>query len=165
MEKSCRKIPVWFLQFTKKAEKAIFWSRIHFFRKFVTFIGKLLSFRIPHLAKLVGTPSIRVVSYSKNDYLIFFRFGDIFQVWHLEFKIGRWNDSMYAQKSHNSRKQPLRKTHKTLNFVQPIFSFLKYSVLSNENTDYFFHLSQKKSFIVGPIKNFWWMFAQTGTTQ
>ena len=32
---------------------------------------------------------IRVVSYSKNDYLIFFRFGDIFQVWHLEFKIGR----------------------------------------------------------------------------
>ena len=47
-----------FLQFTKKAQKAILWSRIHFFEKFVIFAGKLLSFRILRLAcpKHVRTP-------------------------------------------------------------------------------------------------------------
>ena len=46
------------MQFTKKAEKAILWSRIRFIGKFVIFAYKLLSFRILHLAypKLVGTP-------------------------------------------------------------------------------------------------------------
>ena len=45
------------MQFTKEAQKAILWSRIHFFVKFVTFAYKLLSFRILDLAhpKLVGT--------------------------------------------------------------------------------------------------------------
>ena len=58
MEKICLKIPFSILQFTKKAKKAIFWSRVHFFVKLVIFVGKLLSFRILHLAcpKLVGTP-------------------------------------------------------------------------------------------------------------
>ena len=57
MEKSCLKIPFVFLQFTKKAQKAILWSRIHVFVKFVIFAGKLLSFRILYLAcpKHVGT--------------------------------------------------------------------------------------------------------------
>ena len=44
------KIPFSFLQFTKKAQKAILWSRIHFFVKFVIFAGKLLSFRALHFA-------------------------------------------------------------------------------------------------------------------
>ena len=60
MEKTCLKIPFSILQLAKKAKKAIFWSRIHFFVKLVIFVGKLLSFRILHLAypKLVGTPCI-----------------------------------------------------------------------------------------------------------
>ena len=58
MEQSCNEIPFSILQFTKKAEKAVFWSRIRFFGKFAIFAYKLLSFRILHLAypKLVGTP-------------------------------------------------------------------------------------------------------------
>ena len=75
MEKTCLKIPFSILQLAKKAEKAIFWSRIHFFEKFVIFVGKLLSFRILHLAypKLVGTPCITktlnsvIWSIFKND--------------------------------------------------------------------------------------------------
>ena len=57
-----------FLQFTKKAQKAILWSRIHFFVKFVIFAGKLLSFRILHLAcpKHVGTPCIMDGNYLKS---------------------------------------------------------------------------------------------------
>ena len=60
LEKSCLKIPFVFLQFTKKAQKAILWSRIHVFVTFVIFAGKLLSFRILHLAcpKHVRTPCI-----------------------------------------------------------------------------------------------------------
>ena len=60
------KNPFSFLQFTKKAQKAILWSRIHFFVKFVIFAGKLLSFRILHLAcpKLVGTPCRRLILFS-----------------------------------------------------------------------------------------------------
>ena len=52
------KNPLSFLQFTRKAQKAIFWSKMHFFVKFVIFAYKLLSFRILHLAypKHVGTP-------------------------------------------------------------------------------------------------------------
>ena len=48
------------MQFTKKAQKAILWSRIHLFVTFVIFAGKLLSFRILHLTnpKLVGIPCI-----------------------------------------------------------------------------------------------------------
>ena len=66
MENSCLKIPFSILQFTKMAQKAISWSRIHFFgkfEKFVIFACKLLSFRIWHLAypKLVGTPCTRPV--------------------------------------------------------------------------------------------------------
>ena len=38
------------LQFRKKAQKAIFWSKIHFDVKFVIFTAKLLKFRIIHLA-------------------------------------------------------------------------------------------------------------------
>ena len=65
LEQSCLKIPFSILQFTKKAQKAILWSRIHFFVKFVIFTGKLLSFRILHLAypKLVGTPCIKLAVY------------------------------------------------------------------------------------------------------
>ena len=60
MEKICIKIPFSILQLAKKAEKAILWSRIHFFVKLVIFVGTLLSFRILRLAypKLVGTPCI-----------------------------------------------------------------------------------------------------------
>ena len=60
MEQSCWKIPFSILQFTKKAQKAILWSRLHFFIKFVIFAGKLLSFWILYLAcpKHVGTPCI-----------------------------------------------------------------------------------------------------------
>ena len=60
MEKTCLKIPFSILQLAKKAKKAIFWSRIHFFVKLVIFVGTLLSFRILHLAypKHVGTPCI-----------------------------------------------------------------------------------------------------------
>ena len=85
--------------------------------------------------------------------LIFFRFGDIFQVWHLEFKIGRWNDSMYAQKCHNSRKQPLEKK------LPP----QKHSILSNQfslfwNTVYkmktFFYLLTHSKHVFSPIKKF-----------
>ena len=52
------KNPFSFLQFTKKAQKAILWNRIHFFVKFVNFTGKLLSISILYLAcpKHVGTP-------------------------------------------------------------------------------------------------------------
>ena len=58
LEKSGLKIHYHFLQFTKKAEKAILWSRICSFGKFVIFAGKLLSFKMLHLAnpKHVGTP-------------------------------------------------------------------------------------------------------------
>ena len=35
LEKSCLKIPFSILQFTKKAQKAIFWSELHFFEKLI----------------------------------------------------------------------------------------------------------------------------------
>ena len=65
MEKTCLKIPFSILQLAKKAEKAIFWSRIHFFVKLVIFVGKLLTFRILHLAypKLVGTPCMYLMTF------------------------------------------------------------------------------------------------------
>ena len=70
MEKSCLKIPLSFLQFTKKAEKSNFMEQNTFFRKFVIFAYKLLSFRILHFAypKLVGTPCRRLHVNKSNDY-------------------------------------------------------------------------------------------------
>ena len=58
MEQSGWKIPFSILQFTKEAEKAIFWSRIWFFRNVAWFACKLLSIRTLLLthSKLVGTP-------------------------------------------------------------------------------------------------------------
>ena len=60
LEQSCWKIPFSILQLTNKAKKAIFWSKIHFFRNIARFARKLLSIRILLLthSKLVGTPCI-----------------------------------------------------------------------------------------------------------
>ena len=71
LEKSCFKIPFSILQLTKKAEKAILWSRIRFFGKFVIFAGKLLSFKMLHLAnpKHVGTPCIKLLSHYHSVFL------------------------------------------------------------------------------------------------
>ena len=53
MEKSCLKIHFHFLQFTKKTQKVIFWSRIHFFVNVARFARKhFLAY-----PKLVWTPS------------------------------------------------------------------------------------------------------------
>ena len=43
LEKSCLNIHFHFLQFSKKAQKAIFWSKIHFFENVANFACKLLS--------------------------------------------------------------------------------------------------------------------------
>ena len=58
IEEKLPKNSIFIFAVQKKAEKAILWSRIRFFGKFVIFAYKLLSFRILHLAhpKLVGTP-------------------------------------------------------------------------------------------------------------
>ena len=70
MEKSCFKFHIHFLQFTKKAEKAIFWSGIHiFFKKrcslrsptFLSFKTGLLTY-----SKLVGTPGMIFWSFPKK---------------------------------------------------------------------------------------------------
>ena len=56
-----------FLQFTKKAKKAIFWSKIHFFRKIARFARKLQSIRTLLLthSKLVGTPCSKLTFSSR----------------------------------------------------------------------------------------------------
>ena len=54
MEKSCYKFHIHFLQFTKKAQKAIFWSRIQtFFVNDARFVRK----HVRAYSKLAGTPS------------------------------------------------------------------------------------------------------------
>ena len=61
---SCWKIPFSILQLTNKAEKAILWSKIHFFRNVARFARKLLSIRrllLTH-SKLIGTPCIRQIT-------------------------------------------------------------------------------------------------------
>ena len=90
MEKSCWKFHFHFLQFTKKAQKAIIWSKIHFFENFVIFDYKLLSFRILHLAhsKLVGTPCIHFKDFFKK----YFEIEE--QQTHLETKTGHCRGAM-----------------------------------------------------------------------
>ena len=58
LDQSSLKIPFLSLQFTNKAEKAILWSKIQYFRNVARFACKLLSIRkllLTH-SKLVGTP-------------------------------------------------------------------------------------------------------------
>ena len=67
MEKSCLKIPFSFLQFTKKAEKAIFGAK-YIFRKICNLCaGKLLSFRKLYLAYSKHAGTLCTNSFSTFD--------------------------------------------------------------------------------------------------
>ena len=90
MEKSCWKIPFSILQLTNKAKKAIFWSKIHFFRNVARFAPKLLSIRTLLLtySKLVGTPcSLSIFSFFTLHFSTYFHWVEA----HIFFRDERWN--------------------------------------------------------------------------